>query len=67
MHRAGRHKYQARPIVMGSKEKAYAIASTGDPTAPTTRYRTWTEASAALWHIRNTNPAQARELQIVTL
>jgi hypothetical protein len=45
----------------------HAIASTGDLTAPTTHYRTWTEASAALWQIRNTSPAQARELQIVTL
>src|SRR5262249_43264426 len=67
VRRTGRHKYQARPIAMASQEKAYAIASTRDLTAPTTRYRTWTEASAALWHIRNTNPAQARELQIVTL
>jgi hypothetical protein len=67
VYRTGRHKYQAQPIAMASTEKAYAIASTGDLTAPTTRYRTWTEASAALWQIRNTSPAQARELQIVTL
>jgi hypothetical protein len=67
VRRTGRHKYQARPIAVASKEKVYAIVSTGDLTAPTAHYRTWTEASAALWQIRNTSPAQARELQIVTL
>jgi hypothetical protein len=66
-YRTGRNKYQAKPIAMASTEKAYAIASTGNLTASTARYRTWTEASEALWHIRNTRPAQARELQIVTL
>ena len=67
VQRTGRNKYQAKPMAMASTEKAYAIASRGDPTASTARYRTWTEASAALWQIRHTSPAQARELQIVTL
>ena len=66
VRRTGRHKYQAKPIAVASTDKVYAIASTRDLAATTAQYHTWTEASAALWHFRNTDPEQARDLQIVT-
>ena len=67
VRRTGRNKYQAKAIAMASTAKAYAITSTRDLAATTAQHATWTEASAALWHLRNTDPEQARDLQIVTV
>jgi hypothetical protein len=67
VRRTGRHKYQAKAIAVASTDPVYALTSTRDLTATTAQYATWTEASAALWHLRNTDPAQARDVQIVTV
>ena len=67
VRRTGRNKYQAKAIAVASTAKAYTLTSTRDLAATTAQHATWTEASAALWHLRNTDPEQARDLQIVTV
>jgi uncharacterized protein DUF6603 len=67
-------KYQAKAILFTAPEKMYQIVSTKEvgklvnlPDAPTSEFRTWAEANAAIWQARQNLREEVKSAQIIEI